>query len=78
MVDLTKTTEDKLDQVRQDLIGSAKSLREETGTTLKGFNDSLVMNMAQMANSQKSYLDVFSDRLDKLTQTNDEKLAVDA
>ena len=76
MVDLTKTTEDKLDQVRQDLIGSAKSLREETGTTLKGFNDSLVMNMAQMANSQKSYLDVFSDRLDKLTQTNDEKLAV--
>ena len=76
MVDLTKTTEDNLDQVRQDLIASAKSLREETGTTLKGFNDSLVMNIAQMANSQKSYLDVFSDRLDKLTQTNDEKLAV--
>ncbi|MCL5126766.1 MAG: DNA recombination protein RmuC [Deltaproteobacteria bacterium] len=30
--------------------------------------------MAQMANSQKSHLDVFSERLDKLTQSNEQKL----
>ena len=56
------------------MTNSSKSLREEIGNTLKGFNDSLVNNMGQMANSQKSYLDVFSERLDKLTQTNELKL----
>ncbi|MGC8658135.1 MAG: DNA recombination protein RmuC [Desulfomonilaceae bacterium] len=48
--------------------------RGELSNTLKGFNDSLVSNMAQMASSQKLNLDVFSDRLDKLTQSNEQKL----
>ena len=64
----------KLEQVRQDSLTGAKNLREEVSGTLKRFNDSLVSNIGEMARLQKAQLDVFSERLDKLTQKNDEKL----
>jgi len=48
--------------------------REELSNTLKGVGDTLVNNMGEMSKLQKSQLDVFSDRLDKLTQSNDQKL----
>lgn len=59
---------------REELASLSRQSREELSNTLKGFNDSLVNGMAQMANSQKSHLDVFSERLDKLTQSNEQKL----
>lgn len=65
----------KLDQVRHDILQGSKDLREEIAATLKTFNDSLVKNLGEIGNLQKSQLDVFSERLDKLTQTNEIKLA---
>jgi len=64
----------KLEQVRQDSLTGAKNLREEVSGSLKRFNDSLVSNIGEMARLQKAQLDVFSERLDRLTQKNDEKL----
>lgn len=65
----------KLDQVRHDVLQGTKDLREEIAATLKTFNDSLVNNLGEIGKLQKSQLDVFSERLDKLTQTNESKLA---
>ena len=70
-----RSVRDEISQNRDELANLSSQSRQELSSTLKGFNDSLVNSMAQMGSSQKSYLDVFSDRLDKLTQTNDEKLA---
>jgi DNA recombination protein RmuC len=64
----------KLEQVRQDSVSGAKNLREEVGTNLKRFNESLISNIGEMGRLQKGQLDVFSERLDRLTQKNDEKL----
>jgi DNA recombination protein RmuC len=64
----------KLDQLRQDSATAAKSSREEMAATLKGFSESLVSNIAEMAKLQKDQLDLFSQRLDRLTQTSDQKL----
>jgi DNA recombination protein RmuC len=49
------------------------ALTQATSATLKGFNESLVNNIGEMAKLQKSQLAVFSERLDKLTQTNEQK-----
>lgn len=70
-----RSVRDEISQNRDELANLSSQSRQELSSTLKGFNDSLVNSMAQMGSSQKSYLDVFSDRLDKLTQSNDEKLA---
>ena len=63
-----------LEQVRETLLADSKTVREETATTLKGFNESLINNIGEMAKLQKNQLDTFSERLDKLTQTNEQKL----
>jgi DNA recombination protein RmuC len=65
----------KLEQVRQDSLSNAKALREEVGTTLKGFNESLIGNLGEIGKLQKAQLDVFSERLDKLTTTNEQRIA---
>ena len=64
----------EMEQVRDVLMASSKTFRDEMATTLKGFNESLINNMGEMAKLQKGQLDGFSERLDKLTQTNEQKL----
>lgn len=64
----------KLEEVRQDSLASAKSQREEIAMTLKGFNEALVTSVSEMGKLQKGQLDVFSQRLDTLTQSNERKL----
>jgi DNA recombination protein RmuC len=59
--------EKKLEQIRLDSFASAKELREEVSRSLKDFNQALVGQMSEMANAQKGQLDIFSERLDKLT-----------
>jgi len=63
-----------LKAVADTLAKRFDALTEATSATLKGFNESLVNNIGEMAKLQKSQLDVFSERLDKLTQTNEQKL----
>jgi DNA recombination protein RmuC len=64
-----------LGQVRQDSLSTTKALRDEIGISLKEYSQSLVSSVGEMSSLQKANLDVFSDRLDKLTQSNDQKLA---
>ena len=71
---IQQESDKKLDAVRQDSQNAAKVLREEIGITLKTFNDSLIASVGEMGKLQKTHLDVFSERLDKLTQSNDQRL----
>lgn len=64
----------KLDQVRQDSVSSAKSLRDEIGATLRGFNESLVTTFDALGHAQKTQLALFGEQLEKLTQSNAQKL----
>jgi DNA recombination protein RmuC len=59
---------------RDETSNAARQSREETVATLKHFNESLVTTIGEMAKLEKSQLDVFSDRLDKLTLANEQKL----
>ena len=72
-------------QSREELSNSLKAvadtlakrfdaLTQATSATLKGVSESLVNNIGEMAKLQKGQLDVFSERLDKLTQSNEQKL----
>jgi DNA recombination protein RmuC len=65
----------RLEQVRKDSQDAAKALRDEIALTLKGFNESLVGSLGEIGKAQKTQLEVFSERLDRLTQTVDHKLA---
>ena len=58
----------------QALSSNAKILREEIAAGLKSSNELLVNSIGEIAKVQKGQLDVFSERLDKLTQTNEQKL----
>ncbi len=53
---------------------NARHLREEMAASLKGFNDSVLKSMADIANLQKNQLDVFATRLSGLTQSNEQRL----
>lgn len=48
--------------------------REEMGQALKRFSDSQLTQMAEVANLQRSQLDIFSKQLNNLSQTNEQKL----
>ena len=63
-----------LKSVADSLAKRFDALTQATSATLKSFNESLVNSIGEMAKLQKSQLDVFSERLDKLTQTNEQKL----
>ncbi len=58
----------------QASLSNAKTAREETATSLQRLTETLVNSLGEIAKLQKGQLDVFSERLDKLTQTNEQKL----
>jgi DNA recombination protein RmuC len=64
----------QLSIVRDDSSANSKTLREEVSNSLKNFNDSVLRGMSEVANLQKNQLDIFSERLSKLTETNEQKL----
>lgn len=59
---------------REESNNSAKQLREEISNSIKRLGDSLLERMTQIAGFQKDQLDIFSNQLAKLTQTNEQKL----
>ncbi len=65
---------DEIARNREESTRFAKEGREEIGAVLRTFGDSLQASMANIAGLQKNQLDVFSERLLKLTETNDQKL----
>jgi len=64
----------KLDRMCAESAESAKLMREDTSKALKDFNDSLLLAMGQMVDSQKSLFMSFSLQLSKLTEMNESKL----
>src|SRR5208283_1109693 len=58
----------------QAISSNAKAQKEETAAALQRLGESLVNSLGEIAKLQKGQLDVFSERLDKLTQTNEQKL----
>lgn len=67
-------TTKKLEQVRLDSQAAGKMLREELGVTLKLSTDTLTASIGEMSKSQSDKLMSFGDRLEKLTQSNEQKL----
>jgi DNA recombination protein RmuC len=54
--------------------GGAGQLREEVGTTLKGFNDSVVKTLSEISAAQKMQMDGFSTQIGHLTTSNGEQM----
>lgn len=64
----------KLEQVRQDSLTAAKTLREEVGLAMKNVTDTLTASISEMSRVQGEKLTGFGERLEKLTQSNEQKL----
>ncbi|MFZ0929292.1 MAG: DNA recombination protein RmuC [Syntrophobacteraceae bacterium] len=69
-----RSLRDEIAKNREEATLVARQGREETGNALKSFGDSLQTSMTNVANLQKNQLDIFSERLSKLTETNEQKL----
>lgn len=65
-----KVVREEIARNREETAKSSKDLREE----INSFKDSLINNMAKIANLQKNQLDTFSEQLTKLTVSNEGKL----
>ena len=59
---------------RQEAALAARQGREETGSALRSFGDSLQTSMTNIARLQKNQLETFSDSLRKLTESNETRL----
>jgi DNA recombination protein RmuC len=64
----------QLAKMAESTRASARQHRDELAASLKAFTDSVLQQMARVAELQKNQLDVFSTRLSGLTQSNEAKL----
>lgn len=75
-------TQDRLERSLREEISSNREetrkwttdFRTETLNSLKGFNDSVVVNMTGMGKDQKENFEGFSNRLGQLVESNEKKL----
>jgi DNA recombination protein RmuC len=81
LADISMTLQNQFDgfasqlaTIKEATLSNAKDLRDELHSGLKGFNDSLLKQMSEIANLQKAQLEIFSSRLDKLVESNEHKL----
>ncbi|HVJ48823.1 DNA recombination protein RmuC [Desulfitobacterium sp.] len=65
---------EELSRNREETSSNARMAREEQNISLKGFNDSVLARMVEIANLERSQLDIFSRQMNQLTQTNEQKL----
>lgn len=63
-----------LAQMTEAQQGGAGKLRDEVGTTLKGFNDSVVRTLAEISAAQKLQMDSVGTRIGQLTASNGEQM----
>ncbi|MCX6152453.1 MAG: DNA recombination protein RmuC [Ignavibacteriales bacterium] len=66
--------EKKLQNFQNEFSLSSKHSREELSGTLKSITDSLLKQLSETSQLQKNELKLFSEQLNKLTQTNEVKL----
>ncbi len=69
-----RSLRDELARLREELAQQNRDGREEQGASLRGFGDSLLRRMTEIAALQKSQLDTFAEQLKLLTQMNEGKL----
>lgn len=59
--------------LREESAAQGHGLRQEVGGTLKGFNDSVLGRMSEIAGLQKNQLDAFAQQLRHLAQSNEQR-----
>ncbi len=59
---------------REEGNSNSRLAREEMSQSLKRFNDSVLSQMTEIANLQRSQLDIFARQMNNLSQTNEQKL----
>ena len=71
---LTKTSGEKLDGIRTESTTGAKQLREEVIAALKGITEATTKTMGELANLQKTQLEIMSTAIGRLSDSNEKKL----
>jgi len=66
---------EELAKNREEGTASARAIREEMAAMLNRIGDSAHTQMTNVAGLQKNQLDVFSERLERLTDSNEKRLA---
>jgi DNA recombination protein RmuC len=65
---------EELQRAREEAARSAREGREETGNSFRGLNDSIIRQMAEIAQLEKNQLETFSGQLVNLTRVTSEQL----
>jgi len=71
---IEQTIKEEITRIREEMNLTSKYSREEQNAAIKSFEQSLISYMAEIANLQKSQLDIFSGQLSTLTQSNEQRL----
>jgi len=71
---IEQTIKEEITRIREEINLTSKYSREEQNAAIKSFEQSLISYMAEIANLQKSQMDIFSRQLSILTQSNEQKL----
>ncbi len=64
----------RLEMIRQDATAHAKQSRDETVSTLKSFNDSVLRSVSEMTTQHRGQMEGFSAQLVKLSESNEKKI----
>ncbi|MEA4902005.1 DNA recombination protein RmuC [Desulfitobacterium sp.] len=59
---------------REETSNNARLTREEQNQSLQRFNDSVLVQMAEISKLQRNQLDIFSGQMNHLTQTTEQKV----
>lgn len=59
---------------REETTNNARLSREEQNQSLQRFNDSVLVQMAEISKLQRNQLDIFSGQMNHLTQTTEKKV----
>ena len=71
---IERTVRDEMTKSREEAGNTSRNLREEMLNTLKGFNDSLLNQLQKVSSLQADQLGIFSQQLNTLTQTNEQRI----
>ena len=71
---IERTIKQEVSQNREEAGNASRGLREEMMKTLTGFNDSLLNQMQKVSSIQNEQLGIFSQQLNTLTQSNEQRL----
>lgn len=64
----------ELERLERSFRADVGTLRQEMGASLKGFSDSVLQRMADIAQLQKGQIDSFSQQMNRLTEGNEQRL----